>query len=176
MEEETLSGVVERVTFHNEENGFAVLQVKTPGRKELVSVVGHLPVVNAGEYIDARGTWRIDDRYGLQFRASYLRATPPATEEGVKRYLASGMVYGIGPTYAGRLVEAFGTKVFDVIEKEPDRLLSVPGIGPKRKEAIVRSWQRQKTVRDIMVFLVGHGIGPLTAVRIWRSLGEEAVQ
>jgi len=176
MEEETLTGVVERVTFHSEESGFAVLQVKTPGRKELVSVVGHLPLVNTGEYIDAKGTWKIDNRYGLQFEASELRATPPTTTDGIRRYLASGMVYGIGPTYATRLVEAFGQDVFHVIEHEPDRLLTVPGIGPKRKDTIVKSWQRQKAVRRIMLFLVGHGVGPLTAVRIWRTLGENAVE
>src|SRR5512139_4110987 len=104
MAEESISGTLERITFHNEENGFAVLQIKAPGRRDLVTVVGHLPLVKEGEYIDARGEWQVDQKYGPQFKAEVLTATPPTTAEGIRRYLASGLVRGIGREYAGRLV------------------------------------------------------------------------
>jgi exodeoxyribonuclease V alpha subunit len=175
MEEESLTGTLERITFHSPESGFAVLQVKTPGRRELVTVVGHVPVINAGEYIDARGTWRMDQRYGLQFKAETLVVTPPTTADGIRRYLGSGFVRGIGPEYASRLVDAFGATVFDVIENDPQRLTTVPGIGPKRRDTIVQSWQGQRVVRQIMLFLLEHGVGPLRAVRIWKTYGHDAV-
>ena len=175
MQEETLSGILERITFHNEENGFAVLQVKTPGKREPVTVVGHVPVINTGEYIDAQGRWHMDQKYGLQFKAETLTSTPPTTREGILRYLSSGLVRGIGPTYARRLVEAFGDRVFEIIEKNPERLTEVPGIGPKRRDVIVASWEGQKIVRRIMLFLLSHGVGPLRAVRIWKAYGEEAI-
>ena len=175
MEDETLSGTIERITFHNEENGFAVLQVKVPGQSDPVTVVGLVPVVNTGEYLDARGRWQVDQRFGPQFKAEVLQVMPPSSTEGIRRYLASGLVHGIGPGYATRLVEAFGRRVFEVIEKEPEKLTSVPGIGPKRRDRIVASWKGQRIVRQIMLFLIEHGVGPLRAVRIWRTYGEEAI-
>jgi exodeoxyribonuclease V alpha subunit len=131
-----LAGLVERVTFHNSENGFCVLRLKARGQRDLVTVIGSAALISAGEYVQAKGTWINDRTHGLQFRASFLRSTAPDTEEGIEKYLASGMIRGIGPVYAGKLVKAFNTTVFDVIEQAPERLLEVPGIGPVRARRI----------------------------------------
>ena len=132
-----LAGLVERVTFHNEENGFAVLRVKARGKRDLVTVVGHAAVISAGEFIQASGDWNNDRQHGLQFRARFLKAMPPTTIEGIEKYLGSGMIRGIGPVYAKKLIHAFGEKVFDIIEAEPDRLREVTGIGKSgRKESL----------------------------------------
>ncbi len=175
MDAETLSGTLERITYHQPETGFSVLQVRTAGRRDLVAVVGTLAVVNAGELIDARGKWHIDPKYGMQFKADSIVATPPSSAEGIRRYLSSGLVPGIGPECAKRLVAAFGARALEVIEKEPDALRTCRGIGPKRKEAIVKSWAAQKAVRQIMLFLFEHGIGPERAAKIHRAYGDAAV-
>ena len=119
---ERLAGTVERVTFHNEENGFSVLKVRVRGRKDPVAVVGHVPTIAAGEKIDAEGQWMTDKVHGLQFRASFLQSAPPASAEGIEKYLSSGLIRGIGPIYARKLIAAFGDVVFEVIEAEPERL------------------------------------------------------
>ena len=113
---EALAGVVERVTFHNEENGFCVLRVKTRGQRDLITILGHAAMVSAGEFVQASGSWINDRTHGVQFRASFLKATPPTTTEGIEKYLGSGMIRGIGPIYARKLVRAFSDAVFDVIE------------------------------------------------------------
>jgi exodeoxyribonuclease V alpha subunit len=172
---ETLSGVVERVTFHNEENGFCVLRVKTRGARELATVVGHAPSVAPGEFVDAEGAWVQDREHGRQFRSERLRVTPPGTLEGIEKYLASGMIKGIGSHFAARLVAAFGEKVFDVIEREPRRLLEVEGIGPVRQKRITEAWADQKVIREIMVFLQSHGVGTARAVRIYKTYGAHAI-
>lgn len=130
-EREALAGLVERLTFHNEDNGFCVLQVKARGHRDLVTVVGHAASIHPGEFIQASGIWVNDRTYGQQFKAQFLKSTPPTTADGIKRYFASGMIKGIGPVYGGRLVEVFGADVFDVIEQSPGRLIEVDGIGPK---------------------------------------------
>ena len=175
-EREALAGLVERVTFHNPENGFCVLRVKVRGQRELVTVVGAAASITAGEFIQASGSWANDRTHGLQFKAAYLRAAPPTTLEGIEKYLGSGMVKGIGPVYAGRLVAAFGEAVFDIIEAEPARLREVGGIGPKRAERIVKGWAEQKVIREIMLFLHSHGVGTSRAVRIFKTYGADAVQ
>jgi len=172
---EVLAGLVERVTFHNEDNGFSVLRVKARGKRDLLTVIGHAAMISAGEFIQASGQWINDATHGLQFRAQFLKATAPTTIEGIEKYLGSGMIRGIGPTYAKRLVAAFGTEVFDVIEAEPDRLREVTGIGPKRADAILKGWAEQKTIREIMLFLHAHGVGTSRAVRIYKTYGPEAV-
>src|SRR3954465_2877520 len=129
---ETLAGSVERVTFHNAENGFAVLKVHTRGKRDLVTVVGHPPAVAAGEWITASGLWLTDRTHGLQFKAEVLKTTPPTTTEGMARYLGSGMVRGIGPRLAERIVGRFGLDTFEIIEADPTRLREVPGIGEFR--------------------------------------------
>src|SRR5687767_6739658 len=119
---ELLSGPVERVTFHNPDSGFAVLRVSVRGQRDLVTVVGHIATITPGEHIQASGAWERDRTHGLQFRATYLHAAAPTTMEGIERYLGSGLVRGIGPHFAGRLVAAFGTEVFEIIERAPSRL------------------------------------------------------
>ena len=119
---EALAGIVERVTFHNGENGFCVLRVKARGQRDLITILGHAAMVSAGEFVQASGSWINDRTHGVQFRALFLKATPPTTTEGIEKYLGSGMIRGIGPIYARKLVRAFSDAVFDVIEQEPGRL------------------------------------------------------
>src|SRR5687767_11216272 len=173
---EVLSGLVERVTFHNPETGFCVLRVKARGQKDLVTVVGHAATIGAGEFVSASGTWVNDRTHGLQLKASFLKATAPTTLEGIERYLGSGMIRGIGPVYAKKLVQAFGEAVFDLIEQEPERLREVAGIGPKRAARIAAGWAEQKAIREIMLFLHSNGVGTSRAVRIYKTYGPDAVR
>ena len=174
--QEVLAGLVERVTFHNAENGFCVLRAKARGHRDLVTVVGHAAIISAGEWITATGEWVNDRTHGQQFKARFLRTSAPTSTEGIEKYLSSGMIRGIGPVYAKKLVRAFSEKVFDVIEAEPDRLRQVDGIGPVRAQRIVAAWAEQKVVREIMVFLHSHGVGTARAVRIFKTYGADAVQ
>src|SRR3954471_15663581 len=175
-EREALAGLVERVTFHNPETGFCVLRVKARGQRDLVTVVGAAAAITAGEFIQASGAWVNDRTHGLQFKAAFLRVAPPTTLEGIEKYLGSGMVKGIGPVYAARLVRSFGEQVFELIEQAPERLREVAGIGPKRAARIVQGWAEQKVIREIMLFLHGHGVGTSRAVRIFKTYGADAVQ
>ncbi len=173
---ETLSGVIERVTFHSPDSGFAVLRVQARGRRGLVTVVGNLPSAVAGEYVEANGTWVHDREHGEQFKADDLRCTPPHTVEGIEKYLGSGLVKGIGPHFARRIVEVFGERTLAVIDESPTFLQEVKGIGPRRLQLIRESWREQKAVRDIMVFLQSHGVGTARAVRIYKQYGDQAVE
>lgn len=172
---ERLSGTVARIVFHSDDSGFTVLRVQVQGHPEPVTVTGYLAAVSAGEFVECIGEWNNDRTYGLQFRAGEISVVPPATTEGIEKYLASGMVKGVGRHFAKVLIDAFGDKVFSVIEKEPDRLSELPGIGKKRMEMIIDAWREQKTVRDIMVFLQSHGVGTSRAVRIYKTYGDSAV-
>ena len=176
MPTEVLAGLVERVTFHNEENGFCVLRVKARGQRDLITLLGHAAMISAGEFVQASGAWVNDRTHGVQFRASFLKTVPPTTVEGIEKYLGSGMIRGIGPIYAKKLVRAFGEAVFDVIAQEPDRLREVTGIGPKRADRIVAGWAEQKVIREIMLFLHSNGVGTSRAVRIYKTYGADAVQ
>ena len=174
--QEVLAGLVERVTFHNAENGFCVLRAKARGHRELVTVVGHAAVISAGEWITASGEWVNDRTHGQQFKARFMRTSAPTSIDGIEKYLSSGMIRGIGPVYAKKMIKAFGEKVFDIIEAEPDRLREVDGIGPVRAKRITDAWAEQKIVREIMVFLHSHGVGTARAVRIYKTYGADAVQ
>src|SRR4051795_11129831 len=145
--QEVLAGLVERVTFHNAENGFCVLRAKARGHRDLVTVVGHSATIAAGEWITATGEWVNDRTHGQQFKTRFLRTSAPTSAEGIEKYLSSGMIRGIGPVYAKKLLRAFGEKVFDVIEAAPERLREVAGIGPLRAAGIVAAWAEQKVVR-----------------------------
>jgi exodeoxyribonuclease V alpha subunit len=173
---ELLSGIIERVTFHNPETGFAVLRVQAKGRRGLVTVVGTLASAVAGEYVEAQGSWTQDRDHGLQFKADELRTTPPYTAEGIARYLGSGLVKGIGPHFAKRIVEVFGERTLSVIDESPAFLKEVKGIGPRRIQRIRESWREQKAVRALMVFLQSHGVGTARAVRIYKTYGEQAIE
>jgi exodeoxyribonuclease V alpha subunit len=175
-EKEVLAGLVERVTYHNVENGFCVLRIKARGHRDLITVTGHSATISAGEWITVTGSWNNDRVHGLQFRAAFLKASAPTSAEGIEKYLASGMIRGIGPVYAKKLVKAYRDKVFDVIENEPERLRDVAGIGPVRAERITAAWAEQKVVREIMVFLHSHGVGTARAVRIYKTYGNDAIQ
>jgi exodeoxyribonuclease V alpha subunit len=173
---EPISGVIERITFHNEDNGYVVLKVRAPKHRELVTVVGNLSSVVAGEYIEAHGQWVNDKTHGLQFKADELKTTPPHTAEGIAKYLGSGLIKGIGPTYARRIVEVFGDKTLEVIDQSPTFLSEVKGIGPQRLERIRQSWQEQRGVRAILVFLNSYGIGTARAIRIYKEYGDRAIE
>jgi len=173
---EVLAGLVERVTYHNAENGFCVLRTRARGRRDVVTVVGHAAAISAGEWIMASGQWVNDRTHGQQFKARFLRTSAPTSADGIERYLSSGMIRGVGPVYAKKLVRAFGDKVFDVIESSPDRLREVEGIGPVRAASILAAWAEQKAVREIMVFLHSHGVSTARAVRIFKTYGADAIQ
>ena len=180
--QEALAGFVERVTFHNEENGFCVLRTKARGHRDLVTVVGHSATIAAGEWITATGEWVNDRNHGQQFKARFLRTSAPTSTEGIEKYLSSGMIRGIGPVYARKLVRAFAEKVFDVIEGEPDRLREVDGIGPVRAQRIVTAWAGSEASDLTASFdgrAVTYGFGeldmlvPAYAVTIHKSQGSE---
>jgi len=172
---ESLSGTIERVTFHNPENGFAVLRVQAKGKRNLVTVVGQLAHATAGEYLEATGTWQRDSEHGEQFKAAEMRTMPPSSLEGIEKYLGSGLVKGIGPEFAKRIVKVFGIKTLQVIDESPTFLKEVKGVGSKRIQQIRLSWHQQKAVRDIMVFLQSNGLGTARAVRIYKTYGDKAV-
>src|SRR5215211_2210067 len=173
---EALAGTVERVTYHNADNGFAVLKVQTRGKGDLVTVVGHAASVMEGEWVTASGSWVSDRTHGVQFKAQTLSATPPTGARGIEKYLASGQMRGIGPAMAKRIVTAFGEATFDIIEASPDRLKEVSGIGPMRASRITAGWAEQKAVREIMIFLHAHGVGTARAVRIFKTYAHEAIK
>jgi exodeoxyribonuclease V alpha subunit len=172
---EHVTGTIDRVTFHNPENGFVVLRAQVVGRRGLVAVVGRTPRAVAGEFFEADGVWQQDPDHGLQFQAETLRTVAPATIEGIEKFLGSGLVKGIGPHYAHKIVQVFGSRTLQVIDESPAFLAEVKGIGPRRIQRIRESWKQQKSVRDIMVFLQSHGIGMARALRIYRTYGERAV-
>jgi len=174
--QEVLAGLVERVTYHNVENGFCVLRAKARGHRDVVTVIGHAATIAAGEWITASGEWINDRTHGQQFKARFLRTSPPTSADGIEKYLSSGMIRGIGPAYAKKLLRAFGEKVFDIIEATPDRLREVDGIGPVRASRITAAWAEQKAVREIMVFLHSNGVGTARAVRIYKTYGPDAIQ
>jgi exodeoxyribonuclease V alpha subunit len=175
-ETEVLAGLVERVTFHSTESGFCVLRVKARGHRELVTTTGHAAMISAGEWVTASGEWINDRTYGLQFRARFLKTSAPTSLDGIEKYLGSGMIRGIGPVYAKRMVKMFGKDVFDLIEAEPARLREVEGIGPKRADKITSAWADQKVISEIMVFLHSHAVGTARAVRIFKTYGVDSVQ
>ena len=167
---------MERVTYYNAETGFCVLRIKARGQRDLVTVVGYVASIGAGEWVQMSGSWVNDRTHGQQFKAAFLRASPPTTLEGIEKYLGSGMIPGIGPVYARKLVHAFGEAVFELIEQEPGRLHEVAGIGPKRAGRIVAGWAEQKVIREIMLFLHANGVGTSRAVRIFKTYGQDAVR
>lgn len=173
--DESLRGLVERITFHNENNGFCVLRVKVPGKRDLMTVVGVAATIHVGEHIQAFGQWLHDKQYGQQFRAHQLTVILPNSSEDIEKYLASGLIKGIGPHFAKTLVDKFGAKVFEVIENAPQTLLHLPGLGAKKLALITKSWADQKSVREIMLFLQHHGVTTSRAVRIYKTYGQAAI-
>lgn len=171
-----IMGLVERVTFFNEETGFCVLRVKAKDHRDLVTVVGSVSAVTPGEWVTAEGNWVIDKEHGRQLKATLLKCIPPTTREGIEKYLGGGIVKGIGPVYAKKLVKAFGEDIFEVIENRPKNLEAVQGIGPRRRVQITNAWADQKVVREIMLFLHSHGVSTSRAVRIYKTYGADAIE
>jgi exodeoxyribonuclease V alpha subunit len=172
---ETLSGLIDRVTYHNPENGFAVLRVKVKGRPDPVTVVGNATSVTAGEHLQATGRWVVDREHGQQFQAETLATSHPASAEGIQRYLASGAIRSIGEKLAAKIVSIYKERTLEILDQHCDLLLHVRGIGRQRLKRIQQSWEEQKAVRQIMLFLAEHGIGSGRAVRIYRTYGQNAV-
>ncbi|MEW5722140.1 MAG: ATP-dependent RecD-like DNA helicase [Thermodesulfobacteriota bacterium] len=173
---ETLEGMIERVTYFNEETGFAVAKVKAPSRREPVTVVGRLMSPAPGETLVMEGRWSVHPRYGEEFRIERCRVAAPASVLGIRKYLASGLIKGIGPVMAGRLVDRFGRDTLAVIENEPERLLEVEGLGQKRLEMIKRAWDDQRETRAVMIFLQEHGVSPGFAAKIYKKYGDRSVE
>lgn len=173
---ETLEGQVERITYAGEEDGYSVLRLKVRGRRDLVTVVGSFVSVTPGEVLRLRGTWGRHPKYGEQFRADHYETLSPDTVEGIRKYLGSGLIKGIGPEMAKRIVKAFGIATLDVIDSAPERLLEVDGIGPKRLSGIRKAWDDQKEIRDVMIFLKTHGVSASHATRIFKHYGKESLK
>jgi exodeoxyribonuclease V alpha subunit len=169
-----VKGVVERITYSNEEDGYSVVQMKLVGRRGLVTAVGSFAALTPGEVLSMEGSWDVHPRYGEQFRVERYEAAAPATVKGIEKYLGSGLIKGIGPVMARRIVGRFGTETLDVIDSRDERLLEVEGIGKGRLDQIRKAWADQREIRDLMVFLQGHGISPIHATRIYRQYGGEA--
>ena len=167
--------VVERITYQNPENGYSVFRVKVKGYDDLVTLVGNLLDVPAGSVLLCQGEWRVDRKYGQQFQCSTWEEVMPATAYGIEKYLGSGLVKGIGPKFARFIVDRFGTGTIDVIETDIERLNEVHGIGPKRIAKIRESWERQKDIKNVMLFLQGHGVSTAFAAKIYREYGKESV-
>lgn len=174
-EMEQLSGVVERITFANEENGFNVIKIRSRGFDELVTVVGNLGVVNVGSVLEFKGDWKNDSKFGKQFVASEFRESLPATVAGIEKYLGSGLVKGIGPVFAKRIVSHFKEKTLEIIEESPDRLLEVAGIGSKRVDVVKKAWIEQKEIKNVMLFLQSHGVSTAYSVKIYKTYGDKSI-
>lgn len=187
---EQISGSVERITYYNEENGYTVLRLKPDSRKmlpyastgrggfgnhDLITVVGNLPELNPGEWLKLTGRWTSHAQHGRQFQADHCEQSLPATSEGIKRYLGSGLIRGVGPKMAERIVNRFGEQTLDIIEHDPQRLLNVLGIGKKRVDGIVKAWEEQRAIKDVMIFLQSHGVSTSLATKIYKKYGDASL-
>jgi exodeoxyribonuclease V alpha subunit len=172
---EEIQGQIDRITYRNDENGYTIAKFKVRGRREPVTVLGNFLDPAPGEILKMQGEWTNHPRYGEQFKMSFYEPLVPATVEGIERYLGSGLIRGLGPVMAKRIVKVFGKRTLDVIENEIERLAEVEGIGEKRVEMIRRAWEEQKEIREVMIFLQSHGVGPGYATRIFRHYGREAL-
>ncbi len=171
-----LQGIVERITYYNEENGYSVVRLNVPGQPDLVTVVGNLPEVNPGESLRLGGVWTTHSQYGRQFKAEQCEQVLPATVEGIKKYLGSGLVKGVGPVTAARIVQRFGVDTLRILDETPRRLREALGVGPKRAAAIAQAWEEQRQIREVMLFLQGHGVTTGLAVKIYKAYGDDALQ
>lgn len=185
-EQVQIAGSVERITYYNEENGYTVLRLKpdsrgmlpfryASGREALITVVGNLPEVQPGEWLKLTGKWATHSKHGRQFAVELCEQSLPATTEGIKRYLGSGMIRGVGKVMAERIVNRFGEETLDVIEYEPQRLQSILGIGKKRVGQIMKAWEEQRAIKDVMIFLQSHGVSTNLATKIYKKYGDASL-
>ncbi|MEM7798443.1 MAG: helix-hairpin-helix domain-containing protein, partial [Chloroflexota bacterium] len=183
---DTISGSVERITYYNEENGYSVLRVApdsremlpykyASGRDSLITVVGNLPELQPGEWVKLTGHWLNHPKHGKQFQGETCEQSLPATQEGIKRYLGSGLIRGVGKVMAGRIVDMFGDETLDIIEEQPEKLSRVIGIGKKRVEGIIKAWDEQRAIKDVMIFLQSHGVSTTLATKIYKKYGDESL-
>ena len=181
-----ISGSVERITYYNEENGYSVIRLKPDARgmlpfkyasglDALITVVGNLPEVQPGEWLKLTGKWVSHSKHGRQFQAEFCEQSLPATTEGIKRYLGSGMIRGVGKVMAERIVDRFGEDTLDIIDYQPQELLKVLGIGKKRVDSITKSWEQQRAIKDVMIFLQAHGVSTTLATKIYKQYGDASL-
>lgn len=179
---DTLRGVVERITYHNEENGYTVAKLAPESRprhlqswEKEIAIVGNMADISVGESVELAGHWVVHPEYGKQFSVERMRSVLPATIAGIERYLGSGLIKGVGPVTAKRIVSHFGHDTLDVIEADPRRLLDVPGVGRKRVQMITRAWAEQRAIKEVMIFLQGHGVSTSLATKIYKRYGDNAI-
>jgi len=172
---ESLQGVIERLTFHSEESGYTVARLKAPRTRDLITVVGNFANIQAGQTLQMQGIWREHPKYGAQFQVTQYHETKPATLTGIEKYLGSGLIKGVGPVTAKRIVAHFGLDTLDIIEHEIERLIEVPGVAKKRVQMIQTTWQTQRAIKEVMVFLQGHGVSTTYAVKIYKQYESDAI-
>ena len=173
---ETLKGYIDRITYFNPENGYTIARLVPEGKGEKLTVVGTLASLKEGESLEVAGTWAKHPKYGPQFQIETYKQIYPSTLEGIQKYLGSGLIKGVGPVSAKRIVGHFGADTLDIIDADPLRLIEVPKLGQKRVELIARAWEDQRQIKDVMVFLQSHGVTTGYAVKIFKQYGEEAIQ
>lgn len=173
---EHMQGIVERVTYHAEDTGYTVARLKVPNDRDLITIIGRFPDIHAGQTLRLSGYWRENPKYGQQFQVVHAQETKPATLTGLEKYLGSGLIKGIGPMTAKRIVAHFGLETLDIIEAHSERLIEVPGIAQKRVEMIKSAWAAQKAIKEVMVFLQGHGVSTTYAVKIFKQYGDQAIE
>ena len=171
-----IQGLLEKISFHNEQNDFVVAKLREKEKKELTTIVGNLSGINPGESLKLTGQWVQNKRFGEQFQVESFEVTVPATLHGIQKYLASGLIQGIGSVMSERIVEKFGLHTLEVIEKKPERLSEVEGIGPKRISMIRKAWVEQKEIKEIMIFLQGHGVGAAYSAKIYKQYGDQSIE
>ena len=171
-----IHGLLERISFHNEENDFVVAKLREKDKRELTTIVGNLSGINPGESLKLTGQWVHNKKFGEQFQVESFEVTIPATLFGIQKYLASGLINGIGPIMSERIVEKFGLDTLEVIEKKPERLSEVEGIGPKRISMIRKAWEEQKEIKEIMIFLQGHGVSASYSAKIYKQYGNQSIE
>src|SRR6266568_1254590 len=172
---EHMQGIVERVTYHAEDSGYTVARLKAPGARDLVTIVGRFPDIHAGQSLRLVGYWREHVKYGQQFQVVQAQETKPATLTGLEKYLGSGLIKGIGPVTAGRIVAHFGLETLEIIEQSCSRLSEVPGIAQKRVAMIEHAWAAQKAIKELLLFLQGHAVSTTYAVKIYKQYGDQAI-
>jgi len=184
--QDQISGSVERITYYNEENGYSVIRLKpdsrgmlpykyASGADALITVVGNLPELQPGEWLKLGGKWTSHAKHGRQFQAEFCEQSLPATTEGIKRYLGSGLIRGVGRVMAERIVDRFGEETLDIIDYQPTELRKVLGIGDKRVESIIKSWEQQRAIKDVMIFLQSHGVSTTLATKIYKQYGDQSL-
>ncbi len=173
---ERLVGIVERVTYHAEDSGYTVGRLKVSGNRDLITIVGRFPDIHAGQTLRLTGYWREHPKFGQQLQVVHAQQTKPATLTGLEKYLGSGLIKGIGPVTAKRIVAHFGLSTLDIIEEHSERLIEVPGIAQKRVEMIRSAWAAQKAIKEVMLFLQSHGVSTTYAVKIFKQYGDQAIE